>query len=87
LQMANASSAICPGAPGGVGLEGEDADRRVAGVVALQHPGGPVVLVAGDVVPDRDRDRGHGWVSLLRACRRAGPWPGVRVAGRRMDRV
>ena len=42
------------GAPGGVGLVGEDADRRVAWVVALQHSGGPVVLVAGDVVPDRE---------------------------------
>lgn len=28
-----------------------------------KHPGGPALVVTGEVVPDGDRDRGHRWCS------------------------
>src|SRR5258708_37363439 len=79
--MPNASSAISSRGPSGVGLVGEDADHRVAGLVAVQHPGVAILAVHGDVVPDSDRD--HGWFSVPAAHRRPGP----RMAGWRTARV
>jgi hypothetical protein len=47
------------GPSGGVGGVGEDADHRVARLLAVQQRNVPVLLVAGGVVPDGDCDHGR----------------------------